>query len=67
KRGLPAPTGAVVALVVGIMLYALGRTNGVLCDPGSVLQAHAGWHILSAAAAGLALVRPSRSAPWSRS
>jgi hypothetical protein len=67
KRGLPGPPGALTALAVGIVLYALGRTDGALCDPGSVVQAHAGWHVLSAAAAGLALIRPSRPAPWRRS
>lgn len=61
RRHRPAPVVAVVALVAGALLLGLGRTGGALCAPGSLLQAHAGWHLLSALAAGAALVRPSRT------
>ena len=48
---------AVVALVAGLVLFAVGRTGGPLCEPRSLVQPHAGWHVATAiAAAGLATV-----------
>lgn len=38
-----------VATGVGATLRFLGRTDAPLCDPTSILQAHAGWHVLAAA------------------
>jgi hypothetical protein len=38
------------ALAAGAAAWTLGRTGGPLCDPDSVLQGHAAWHLLSAAA-----------------
>jgi hypothetical protein len=35
---------------LGVVLHALGRTDGPLCRPDSLLQPHAGWHLLSAGA-----------------
>ncbi|MFZ0324674.1 MAG: hypothetical protein WAN48_11145 [Actinomycetes bacterium] len=43
---------AAVALLVGVGLYLASRTNGVLCHPGSLLQGHAVWHVLTALALG---------------
>lgn len=37
---------------VGLAVYLFSRTGGPLCDPDSLLQGHAAWHVLSAAAAG---------------
>lgn len=34
----------------GAILTVLGRTGGPLCSADSVLQAHAGWHVLAALA-----------------
>jgi hypothetical protein len=52
--GRPLPYWAAIALLAaGLVLDYLGRTGGPLCRPGSVLQPHAGWHALSALAAGL--------------
>ncbi|WP_421117859.1 hypothetical protein ACE2AJ_10460 [Aquihabitans daechungensis] len=34
----------------GLVLQVLGRTGEAWCRPGSLLQPHAGWHVLSAAA-----------------
>jgi hypothetical protein len=50
-----AGRGAVAAVVVGGVLYVLGRTGGPLCAPDSLLQLHAGWHVATAVAAALAL------------
>jgi hypothetical protein len=36
---------AVTSLVIGLGLFFAGRTTSTLCDPESVFQAHAGWHI----------------------
>ena len=52
---------AAVAFGAGVVLLVLGRTGGLLCAPASLVQAHAGWHVLSAVAAGALLaaeVRP---------
>jgi hypothetical protein len=37
-------------LTTGLSLHILGRSGERWCRPGSVLQPHAGWHVLSAAA-----------------
>lgn len=34
----------------GAALYVLGRTGGPLCHPDSLVQPHAAWHVLAAAA-----------------
>jgi Ceramidase len=36
------------ALGVGALLNALGRTDAPLCDPDSIVQLHAVWHVLTA-------------------
>jgi len=36
--------------VVGATFNVLGRTGGPICAEGSVLQGHAAWHVLAAAA-----------------
>jgi hypothetical protein len=38
------------AMIVAEAANALGRTNGPLCQPDSLLQGHAVWHMLTAAA-----------------
>ena len=65
----PAVRVALVALAAGIALFAFGRTGGPLCEPRSLAQPHAGWHVATAIA-GAALVtadvrarRPCRTAP----
>jgi hypothetical protein len=68
-RGRPVVHGAVplgaVALAVPLQLF--GRTGGALCRPESLLQAHAGWHVLTAVALGavfvLASARPRAREP----
>jgi hypothetical protein len=35
---------------LGLALHVLGRTGEPWCRPDSILQAHAGWHLVSAAA-----------------
>jgi hypothetical protein len=42
-----------LAVVVAGALFVLGRSGGPLCDPESVVQLHAAWHVVSAAAVGL--------------
>lgn len=41
---------ALALLAVGGVVGWLSRTGGPLCDPSSLLQGHAVWHVLSAAA-----------------
>lgn len=54
--------GAVAAALFasGLALHVAGRTGRPLCRPDSLLQAHAAWHVLSAAALWLR-TRPSRA------
>ncbi|MBD0322546.1 MAG: hypothetical protein ICV72_04055 [Aldersonia sp.] len=40
--------------VLGLAAYAAGRSGSSLCRPESLWQYHGAWHVLSAAAAGLA-------------
>jgi len=59
-RGRPAfaPRPAAPALltgsaaVLGLTAYALGRTGSAACDPTSLVQPHAAWHVLMAVALG---------------
>jgi hypothetical protein len=46
-----APLGV---FVVALAAYAAGRTGSPLCRPDSLFQYHAAWHVLTAAAAGMA-------------
>ena len=47
---------AVGAIAVAVPLQLFGRTGGPLCNADSVLQAHAGWHVLTAFALVCAFV-----------
>lgn len=42
--------GAIVAMAVALLFFALGRTGGPVCDSSSLFQGHALWHVLSATA-----------------
>jgi hypothetical protein len=44
-----------------ITLFVLGRTGAPLCDPESLLQGHAVWHVLAALALGTYFVATSDS------
>lgn len=41
---------ALTAMVLAIAAFVLGRSTGPLCDPDSILQGHAAWHVLAAIA-----------------
>lgn len=41
----------IVSLVLAVGAFLLGRTVSPLCNPGSVFQYHAAWHVLSAVSA----------------
>lgn len=54
-------------LALGALCWALGRSGGPWCRPGSLLQAHAAWHLLAAAGLFLWLRRePPRRRSASR-
>jgi hypothetical protein len=58
RRSFPRPpAAAVVALAVGAIVNVLSRTGAPLCQPDSLLQGHAVWHVLTALGAALWLVR----------
>ncbi len=50
---------ALVGLIAAVTMFILGRTGGLVCDPGSIFQGHALWHLLSAAALGAYFVAAS--------
>jgi hypothetical protein len=54
RRRRSAWITAAGVFAVGLGAYAAGRTGSPLCRPDSLWQYHGAWHILSAAAAGLA-------------
>ena len=41
---------ALVSIVIAVLAFILGRSAGPLCDPDSLIQGHALWHLLSASA-----------------
>jgi predicted membrane channel-forming protein YqfA (hemolysin III family) len=41
---------ALVAMLLAIAAFLLGRSSGPLCDPASIFQGHAAWHLLAAIA-----------------
>ena len=45
--------GGLGVYVFGSVVWALSRTDGVLCSPDTVFQGHALWHLTAAAAVGL--------------
>jgi hypothetical protein len=52
RRSLPRPPAvAVVALAIAGAANLLGRTGAPLCQPDSLAQGHAAWHVLTAVAA----------------
>jgi hypothetical protein len=56
-------TCAVGAFALALPLQVFGRTGGPWCRPDSVLQAHAGWHVLTATALACAFVAADRREP----
>ncbi len=53
RSRLPLALGATALLAPGAILWKLGGSNGAWCRPQSPFQAHAAWHLLSAAALGM--------------
>ncbi len=48
RRGRRAGRVALVGGAAALVAYGLGRTGSPLCDPTSVFQWHAVWHLLAA-------------------
>jgi hypothetical protein len=55
------PAIAVIAAAAGVTINMLTRTGAPLCRPGSLLQGHAAWHVLTAFACAVWLARPCTS------
>jgi drug/metabolite transporter (DMT)-like permease len=51
-RHMPWYAVAIGCIVVAVPIYVLSRTGAWWCDPASVFQGHAAWHILGAVAIG---------------
>jgi hypothetical protein len=63
-RGRVAYRLALAAAAAGSACWWLGRTGGPWCDPDRLLQPHAAWHLLAAAALaawGWAVLDPATS------
>jgi hypothetical protein len=52
QRQLPWYAIAVGSVALAVPIYAVSRTGGWWCDPTSILQGHAAWHILGSVAIG---------------
>lgn len=52
---------SLVAMILAIAAFVLGRTSGPLCDPSSLLQGHGVWHVLSAIAITTYFLATSRA------
>jgi hypothetical protein len=52
------PAAAVIAGAAAIAVNLLTRTGAPLCRPGSLLQGHAAWHVLTAIAIALWFASP---------
>jgi len=50
---------SLITVIIAVAMFILGRTGGLVCEPGSILQGHALWHLLSAAALGAYFVATS--------
>ena len=51
------PVLAIGVFLAGLVFWAIGRTGSPFCDPDSLVQWHAVWHVLAAVAV-LILFRP---------
>ncbi len=51
--GRPWYVLSLVAFGLAVALLVVGRTNGPLCDPSTLLQPHGAWHVLGAIGFGL--------------
>ena len=57
ERAVRVRVGVALGLLAsGALVGSLSRTGGPLCDPSSLLQGHAAWHL--AAATALAVLAP---------
>jgi len=52
---------SIVAIVVAVVMFLLGRTGAPLCDPDSLFQGHGVWHLLGAISLGAYFVATSDS------
>jgi hypothetical protein len=53
RRSLPRPPiPALVVLGAAVAANLVSRTGALLCRPGSLVQGHGAWHVLTAVAAG---------------
>lgn len=53
RRGRRWLIAALLLLVVAGLVQVLGRTDAPLCDPDSLFQGHAMWHVMTALAFGV--------------
>ena len=52
---------SLVAILVAVVMFLLGRTGAPFCDPDSLFQGHGVWHLLGAIALGAYFVATSDS------
>ncbi len=59
--GRRPPVVAAAIFAAGLIIWFLSRTGGALCDPGSVIQGHAVWHLAASSAVGALFSHAGRS------
>lgn len=61
RGGISRPwwIASLAAMVVAVAAFLLGRTGAPLCDPESLFQGHALWHLFAAVAIGFYFVATS--------
>jgi len=52
---------SIVAIALAVAMFLLGRTGSPFCDPDSLFQGHAVWHVLGAVGLGSYFVATSRA------
>jgi hypothetical protein len=62
--GRRPPLLAAAVFSAGVVVWFLSRTGGALCNPDSLIQGHALWHVAAAAAVGI-LFRMDHTIPIS--
>lgn len=58
------PAAALVGLAAALVVNGLTRTDAPLCRPDSLLQGHAAWHVLTAAALAAWFTTGRARWPW---
>lgn len=53
------PLTSLIVAAVGILIWSRSRTGGPWCDPNTLIQGHAIWHVMAAWAVAALATKPS--------